>query len=75
MTWQTQHSETTATLKSVESHQEKKETPEERRHRRIAEAAYFIAEKRGFQGDLRLEDWLQAEIKEDSRFRTMDWAV
>ncbi len=29
-------------------------------HRMIAEAAYFIAEKRGFAGD-RLADWLAAE--------------
>jgi hypothetical protein len=28
---------------------------------RIAEAAYFIAESRGFEGDHALDDWLQAE--------------
>ena len=31
------------------------------RHRLIEEAAYYIAEKRGFDGEHELEDWLQAE--------------
>ncbi len=31
------------------------------RHRMIEEAAYYIAEKRGFDGEHELEDWLQAE--------------
>jgi hypothetical protein len=39
-------------------------TPEER-HRVVAEAAYFIAERRGFQGGCSLEDWLQAEADID----------
>lgn len=30
-------------------------------HRMIAEAAYFIAQKRGFVGDESLADWLAAE--------------
>jgi len=30
-------------------------------HRMIAEAAYHLAEKRGFAGDHSLEDWLAAE--------------
>jgi Protein of unknown function (DUF2934) len=30
-------------------------------HRMIAEAAYFIAEKRGFVGAHSLDDWLTAE--------------
>lgn len=41
-------------------------TPEERL-RMIAEAAYRIAEQRGFQGDRTLEDWLQAEAEVDAR--------
>jgi hypothetical protein len=32
-------------------------------HRRIAEAAYLRAERRGFAGDQRLEDWLAAETE------------
>jgi hypothetical protein len=35
-------------------------TPQER-HRMIAEAAYFRAERRGFQGGCPLEDWFAAE--------------
>lgn len=35
-------------------------TPEDR-HCMIAEAAYLIAEQRGFQGDAALDDWLRAE--------------
>jgi hypothetical protein len=31
------------------------------RSRRIAEAAYFIAERRGFAPGAELDDWLQAE--------------
>ncbi len=37
------------------------------RHRRIAEAAYLIAERRGFQGGSALEDWLAAEAQIDGR--------
>jgi Holliday junction resolvase-like predicted endonuclease len=33
------------------------------RHRMIADAAYFLAEKRGFHGDAALDDWLQAEVE------------
>jgi hypothetical protein len=40
--------------------------PEER-YRMIAEAAYRIAEQRGFQGDMALDDWLQAEAEVDAR--------
>jgi hypothetical protein len=30
-------------------------------HRMIAEAAYYLAEKRGFAGEHALDDWLTAE--------------
>jgi hypothetical protein len=30
-------------------------------HRAIAEAAYYLAQKRGFAGEQALEDWLTAE--------------
>lgn len=36
------------------------------RHRMIAEAAYYIAQQRGFQGDLSLDDWLRAEADVDA---------
>ncbi|MFH1263975.1 MAG: DUF2934 domain-containing protein [Pseudomonadota bacterium] len=39
-------------------------TPEER-YRMICEAAYFIAERRGFSGGDPVQDWLAAEEKVD----------
>lgn len=42
-------------------------TPEERQNM-IAVEAYLIAEQRGFQGDMELNDWLQAEAIVDARF-------
>lgn len=42
-------------------------TPEER-HAMIAKEAYLIAEQRGFEGDLAMQDWLQAEATVASRF-------
>lgn len=39
-------------------------TPEQRAHM-IAEAAYFRAEQRGFQGGDPVDDWLQAEAQID----------
>lgn len=36
---------------------------QDERYHLIAEAAYFIAEQRGFQGGDALNDWLQAEAK------------
>ncbi|MCK6371616.1 MAG: DUF2934 domain-containing protein [Gammaproteobacteria bacterium] len=38
----------------------------EDRQRLIAEAAYFRAERRGFQPGCELEDWLAAEIEIDA---------
>lgn len=37
------------------------------RHAMIEEAAYFLAEKRGFTGDYQMEDWLAAELEVDQR--------
>lgn len=37
--------------------------PANSREQQIAEAAYFIAESRGFSGDHALDDWLQAEAE------------
>jgi hypothetical protein len=39
--------------------------PEEERSRMIAEAAYYRAERRGFQGGNPVEDWLAAEAEVD----------
>jgi hypothetical protein len=33
----------------------------EERHHMVAEAAYFRAERRGFQGGCPIQDWLEAE--------------
>ncbi|MTI64775.1 DUF2934 domain-containing protein [Methylophaga sp.] len=52
--------------------QAKKDSPPEKRneiappftserHRLIEEAAYYLAEKRGFEGEHELDDWLEAE--------------
>ena len=40
----------------------------EERYNMIAEAAYRIAEQRGFQGDKAMDDWLQAEAEVNARF-------
>lgn len=37
------------------------------RHRMIAEAAFLIAERRGFQGDKALDGWLQTQAEVDAR--------
>ena len=38
----------------------------EERHRQIAEAAYFKAERRGFQAGSPVRDWLEAEAEIDA---------
>jgi len=38
----------------------------EQRQQMIAESAYYLAEQRNFQGDLALNDWLQAETAIDA---------
>ena len=48
--------------------QTKQGLDQEERHRMITETAYLIAEKRGFEGDRALDDWLQAEAKIDARY-------
>ncbi|HUO43623.1 MAG TPA: DUF2934 domain-containing protein [Burkholderiales bacterium] len=40
------------------------------RDRQIAEAAYFIAERRGFEQGHELEDWLRAEAEVNGRQQT-----
>jgi hypothetical protein len=40
---------------------------DEERRRMISEAAYFIAQRRGFDGGLELEDWLAAEAEVNER--------
>jgi hypothetical protein len=38
----------------------------EQREKMIAEAAYYLAEQRNFEGGDTIQDWLQAEIAIDS---------
>jgi hypothetical protein len=40
----------------------------EQRHEMIAEAAYYLAEKRGFQGGCPMQDWLDAEAHIDRQY-------
>lgn len=44
------------------------------RKQMIAEAAYFIAERRGFNGGDPLNDWVEAEAQVDARLREIDRA-
>lgn len=37
----------------------------EQRRAMVAEAAYYLAEQRGFQGDDHMTDWLRAEMEID----------
>ncbi len=41
-------------------------------HHRIAEAAYFMAERRGFQGGCPIQDWLEAERQISRQFLPPD---
>ena len=59
--------EQAAAKASTATHQKEQDIAAER-YRMIAEAAYLIAEQRGFQGDLSMDDWLQAEAEVDARF-------
>jgi len=43
---------------------------DEEHHAMIAEAAYLLAEQRGFQGDAALDDWLRAESEINARLST-----
>lgn len=40
----------------------------EQRHAMISEAAYYIAEQRGFEGGTDMDDWLAAEFLINSQF-------
>jgi antibiotic biosynthesis monooxygenase (ABM) superfamily enzyme len=56
-----------ATAQKTRATQSTQAIHEEEKHRLIEEAAYFIAERRGFQGDMGLDDWLQAEKEVNAR--------
>jgi len=42
------------------------------RHCMVAEAAYLLAEQRGFQGDSVLADWLRAETEVNTRLSAIE---
>jgi hypothetical protein len=57
-----------------ESYEIIEETKAAERHRRIQEAAYHRAEKRGFDPGHALEDWIAAEAEIDASTSTLgDW--
>jgi hypothetical protein len=45
---------------------------DEQRRQMIAEAAYFRAERRGFDGGDAVADWIAAEVEVDERLRQID---
>jgi flagellar biosynthesis/type III secretory pathway chaperone len=47
---------------------------EDQRQQMIAEAAYFLAERRGFNGGDSVADWIEAEAEVDERLRRIDAA-
>jgi len=47
--------------------QESLHTTDDERQRLIAESAYYLAEQRGFHGDMAMDDWLRAEAEVDAR--------
>lgn len=52
---------------STAKQQEEQAAALEERQRMIAKEAYLIAEHRAFQGDMALNDWLNAEAEVDAR--------
>ena len=56
-----------AAKRSAEKQHQAQNVSAEQRHRMVAEAAYLIAEQRGFMGDMALSDWLQAEAEVGAR--------
>ena len=72
MAQQTQSHKKSATKKAVLTGPVATQKPEgavsEERHRMIAETAYRIAEQRGFEGDMAMDDWLQAEAEVNAQF-------
>jgi len=78
MTQQTQTSKKTTVPRQTAAHKAADEAAARRQHiydiapeerqRVINEMAYLIAEQRHFQGDMAVDDWLQAEAEVDARF-------
>ena len=49
-----------------------REVSAEQREQMIAEAAYYLAKRRHFQGGDPLQDWREAQAEIDTRFRLRD---
>lgn len=58
----------TVVKKVAAEHESSQSIAPEERQRLIAEAAYLIAEQRGFEGEKALDDWLQAEAEVDAQY-------
>lgn len=63
---------TTASTPKVSSPAPAATLSAEERHRLIAERAYFLAEKRGFQGGCPQQDWFEAAAYVDQLFKKPD---
>ena len=55
------------TIEDTVNNEPELQDSEEPRHEDIAVAAYYIGERRGFKGDLHVEDWLEAEASLGAR--------
>ncbi|MES1982451.1 MAG: DUF2934 domain-containing protein [Pseudomonadota bacterium] len=67
--------ETAATAPAKKSRNkapEKHTVSPEQRYRMIATAAYYLAERRGFNGDYDMQDWISAEAEIDAMLKTKD---
>lgn len=58
----------TATNAAVSKSKKIPTSSEDERYNLINETAYLMAEKRGFQGNQAMDDWLQAEMEVNARF-------
>jgi hypothetical protein len=47
-------------------------TSEKERTQMIEKTAYYLAEQRGFEGNLQLHDWLEAETRINHMFGSSD---
>ncbi len=57
-----------ALAEPMEKQHKEQDVTSKERYDMIAEAAYRIAEQRNFQGDMAMDDWLQAEEEVNARY-------
>lgn len=58
---------TSADEERPEGEQEARDMQEEARRRKVEEAAYYLAQKRGFSPGYEMQDWLAAEAEIDKQ--------